>query len=117
MGKIKLVAKINGVSVHSDMEIRGIKNGRVEFADGSFCDVETGKIHLVGDGTIKMSGRLTEPLNEGMTISDVRVGGSIIQTSSTKSSVADGPNAHMIIVLLALISIGAILLFIFSPAR
>lgn len=48
------VAIINGVEVFSDKELRSVVNTRVEFADGSWCDVATGQVHCQGPGYLNI---------------------------------------------------------------
>ncbi len=49
-------ATINGVTVESDMNPSVITGTRVEFPDGSWCDVATGQVVNKGRGTISMGG-------------------------------------------------------------
>lgn len=50
-----LVANINGISVYSDKPGGiAVRNSRVTFADGSWCDVSTGQVHNVGPGYIRI---------------------------------------------------------------
>lgn len=48
----QLVATINGRRVYSDKKMSSIVNSRVEFADGSWCDVGSGRIVNNGPGYI-----------------------------------------------------------------
>lgn len=49
-----LVATINGKKVYSDKEVQGVINSRINFTDGSWCDVETGQVVNNGPGTISI---------------------------------------------------------------
>jgi hypothetical protein len=64
-----LVATINGVQVHSDKQVTSIINTRVEFTDGSWCDVATGQVVNRGRGEINLgnavSGSSGETVTEG----------------------------------------------------
>jgi len=48
------VAKVNGVEVFSDKEVKRISGPLVMFWDGSWCDVETGETENKGQGFIKI---------------------------------------------------------------
>lgn len=64
-----LVATINGVQVHSDKRVTNIINTRVEFTDGSWCDVATGQVVNRGRGEINIgnavSGKSGDIVTEG----------------------------------------------------
>ena len=49
-----LVAEVNGIKVYSDKERVAIVDGRVLFADGSWCDAVTGQTHNNGPGYINI---------------------------------------------------------------
>lgn len=51
-----LVSTVNGQPIYSDKRMTGINNGRVTFADGSWCDVSTGQVHNNGAGYIRIGG-------------------------------------------------------------
>ncbi len=48
------IANINGKMVYSDKEVASIFNTRVNFTDGSWCDVSTGQVVNVGQGYISI---------------------------------------------------------------
>jgi len=50
----KAIASINGVDVYSDKRVTGIVNTRINFSDGSWCDVSTGKVVNSGCGYISI---------------------------------------------------------------
>lgn len=50
------VASINGIDVFSDKELTGVRNTRVSFADGSWCDIATGEVDNRGPGFIDIGG-------------------------------------------------------------
>ncbi|MGV9001830.1 MAG: GIN domain-containing protein [Candidatus Saccharimonadaceae bacterium] len=50
------VASVNGKSVYSDKEMTSIVNSRINFSDGSWCDVSTGDVHNNGAGYINIGG-------------------------------------------------------------
>jgi len=54
-----LIATINGTEVHSDKQYASIRDTRVDFTDGSWCDVSTGKVHNVGRGYISLGSGTT----------------------------------------------------------
>jgi hypothetical protein len=48
------VATINGTRVYSDKQVSRVVNARVNFTDGSWCDVATGEVHNTGPGYINL---------------------------------------------------------------
>jgi hypothetical protein len=53
----QLVATINGTPVYSDKSLTSIHNTRVDFSDGSWCDVATGEVSNRGPGYISFEAR------------------------------------------------------------
>lgn len=51
-----LVAKINGVPIYSDKEVKAVANTRVTFRDGSWCDTRTGEVYNTGSGFVTIGG-------------------------------------------------------------
>ena len=51
-----LIATVDGQSVYSDKHMTRINNTRVEFDDGSWCDIGTGRVHNAGRGYISIGG-------------------------------------------------------------
>lgn len=49
-----VIASINGVDVYSDKQVTDIVNTRINFSDGSWCDVSTGKVVNKGHGYISI---------------------------------------------------------------
>ncbi len=62
------VATINGVKVFSDKQVHTIANTKITFVDGSWCDVNSGKIVNEGGGYIHFDdpnvGKTTNTINE-----------------------------------------------------
>lgn len=54
--KMRLVATINGTDVYSDKDMIGVNNSRIDFSDGSWCDVATGQVVNNGPGSISIGG-------------------------------------------------------------
>lgn len=48
------IANVNGKDVFSDKDIRSISGTRIDFSDGSWCDVSTGQVHNNGKGYINI---------------------------------------------------------------
>jgi carbon monoxide dehydrogenase subunit G len=64
-----LIATINGIQVYSDKQRTNIIGSRVEFTDGSWCDVANGKISNRGPGEISigtpLQGGSAKPITKG----------------------------------------------------
>jgi len=60
--------EIDGVTVSSDKDAAGVNGSRVEFTDGSWCDVVTGDMDNVGPGRITLNGSSKTSLNKGNTL-------------------------------------------------
>ena len=51
---MELVATVNGIRVYSDKELQNVSNTRLEFSDGSWCDVRTRQVVNKGRGSISI---------------------------------------------------------------
>ena len=51
---MRTVITVNGQAVYSDKQVSSIKNTRVNFADGSWCDVATGEVVNRGAGYVNI---------------------------------------------------------------
>jgi hypothetical protein len=63
---MRRVAVINGKPVYSDKQVADIVNTRINFTDGSWCDVGTGEVVNRGPGSIVV-GDLDGEVDEAIT--------------------------------------------------
>lgn len=82
-----LVASVNGTSVYSDKAISSIKNDRITFSDGSWCDVKTGKVHNVGPGFIDIGDSGSDSSAEKITKGPERVSASALELRQVTADV------------------------------
>lgn len=61
---VRAKIKINGIKVFSDKEVSCVSNTRVDFADGSWCDVSTGRVVNIGSGYINIGSKKRFPTEE-----------------------------------------------------
>ncbi len=73
-----IAATINGVKVFSDKRVRQIVNTRVEFTDGSWCDVSTGQVVNRGRGEISIGSHPSNTPSETITKGPLRFQASIL---------------------------------------
>jgi hypothetical protein len=64
---MELVATVNGVPVYSDKQLLNVIGSRLEFADGSWCDVKSNRIKNKGRGEISIGDPGDDSSNEVIT--------------------------------------------------
>jgi hypothetical protein len=74
-----LVASINGTSVYSDKAVSSVRNNKITFCDGSWCNVKTGKVHNVGSGFIDIGDSGSDSNAEKITKGHERVSASSVE--------------------------------------
>lgn len=92
---MRKVATINGVAVYSDKQLTGIKGTRIDFADGSCCDVLTNTTVNNGPGDIQIGEipRTTSKAPKTSTSGDpYRTPGTVGETSDPGNAI--GPTRY-----------------------
>ncbi len=93
----KLIANINGKDVYSDKLFSAIKGGRVEFEDGSWCDVSTGQVVNRGKGYITIGSPPNDTGPELVTKGPLLFRSQVLEVSGVHAKVSIEPHAGDVI--------------------
>ena len=86
------VATINRVNIFSDKQVTGVRNTRVTFADGSWCDVATGQVDNKGPGFINIGGSAGQKDDEQATVGPKSFQTSTLEVRDIEADVDIKPN-------------------------
>ncbi len=78
----KLVATVNNKKVYSDKSLSGIVNGRLNFSDGSWCDVSTGQVVNKGAGYISIGAPQQSDSSDKITIGPKSFSANVLEVSN-----------------------------------